>query len=138
MRRAIFNLGITLVAGMMVAACGAGSLDYDEDFTKEVEQICADYCDVNLACREPAWFESDEACVHSCLHSAFIYNDTDCGEAKRAVVACVGSQPTCELYDDTLNVHAEVYTCQAETEHRAKLSEACGQSDENPYPNGKP
>jgi hypothetical protein len=136
--RVVIRTGLSLATAILIAACGPDPLDHAEDFTEEVERVCADYCEINLACREPAWFESYDACEQTCLHATYIYNDTPCGEAMRAIMTCVGSQPTCELYNDTLNVHADEYTCQAETEHRAELSTFCSQSDEEPYPKGKP
>jgi hypothetical protein len=122
----------------VAAACGPGPLDEVEDFTAEVEQICADYCEMNLACHEPPWFETYAECEHICLHSEFMYNDTLCGERARAVRACVGSQPTCELYNDTNNVHADEYTCKAEKDGWAEVSEGCWNSDEDPFPKGEP
>lgn len=79
-----------------------------------------------------------QECEHICLHLAYIYNDTPCGEATRAVNACIGSQPTCDLYNDILNVHAEQYTCKAEKDDWASIAKSCGQSDEDPFPHGEP
>jgi hypothetical protein len=47
-----------------------------------------------------------------------------------------GSQPTCELYLDTYDVHADDYTCKAEKDHWGDLAASCGQSDEDPFPHG--
>jgi hypothetical protein len=122
----------------LASACGPGPADYEEDFTAEVEQICVEFCETDLACREPQWFQSYGECEHNCLHTGYLYNDTDCGEARRAVMSCLASQPTCELYNDTLNVHADQYTCQAEKEHWTDVGPTCWQSDEDPYPKGQP
>jgi hypothetical protein len=138
MRRLILGLVLLALVGASVS-CGDRLIEPEPaDFTEEVERICADYCEVNLACREPPWFESYQECENVCLHLAYIYNDTPCGQATRDEIECIGSQPTCELYNDTLNVHAEQYTCKAEKDHWASLAESCGQSDEDPFPNGKP
>lgn len=138
MTRFVITLGGIFVAATVVGACGPGQFGEDEDFTAEVERICADYCEINLACREPPFFESYEECEHNCLHSAYIYNDTECGRATRGEIECVGSQPTCELYNDTLNIHADKYTCQAEHERRVDVMKACQDSEEDPYPKGEP
>jgi hypothetical protein len=129
-----------LIALVGVAlSCGDRVIEPEpEDFTEEVERICADYCEIYLACREEPVFDSHQECEQVCLHLAYIYNDTPCGEATRAVKECIGSQPTCDLYNDTLNVHAEQYTCKAEKDHWVSLAESCGQSDEDPYPYGEP
>jgi hypothetical protein len=132
-------LEATILFGFAVAAtmaCSARPLHYDEDFTEAVEYICADYCQMNLACREPPAFESYEACEDICLGSAYVYNDTDCGQALRDVFECIGSTPTCELFDDTYNVHADEYTCKIEKNHWVSLD--CGKSDEDPFPVGTP
>jgi len=118
----------------VLGACSARPVD--RDFTQEVEKICADYCSINLACREPPWFESYEECEDLCLETPYVYNDTECGEARRALTECVGSTATCEVYNDTLNVHADDYTCKAENDHYHSLK--CGQSDEDPFPQGAP
>lgn len=138
MRR--LSLGLVLFALVGAAlSCGDRTIEPEpEDFTEEVERICADYCEINLACREPPWFESYQECEHVCLHLAYIYNDTPCGAAMRAVHECIGSQPTCDLYNDTFNVHAEQYTCKAEKDHWVDLAESCTQSDEDPFPHGDP
>jgi hypothetical protein len=131
---------LALVSVALVGAalsCGDRTIDEPEDFIEEVERICADNCEMQFACFEPP-FESYEACEHVCLHTGYIYNDTDCGEAKRGVYGCVASQPTCELYLDTYDVHADDYTCKAEKDHWADLAESCGQSDEDPFPHGEP
>ena len=91
---------------------------------------------MNLACREPPAFGSQGECEDICLGLAYIYNDTDCGEAKRDMYECISSTQTCELFNDTYNVHAEVYTCKAENDHYHSLN--CGQSDEDPFPQGAP
>lgn len=52
----------------------------------------------------------------------------------RDVYECIGSQPTCELFLDTNNVHAEQYTCKAEKERWISLAKSCGQSDEDRGP----
>jgi hypothetical protein len=138
----MWRLPLALVSVALVGvvlSCGDRTIEPEpEDFTEEVERICASGCAVNLACREPPWFESYAECEQVCLHLAYIYNDTSCGEATRALYECIGSQPTCELYNDTLNVHAEQYTCKAENDHWASLAESCGQSDEDPFPHGEP
>ena len=65
-------------------SCGDRTIEPEpEDFTEEVERICADQCEMNLACLEPPGFESYQECEQICLHTAYIYNDTDCGEAMR-------------------------------------------------------
>ena len=71
-----------------------------------------------------------------CLGLAYVYNDTDCGEAKRDMYECISSTQTCELFNDTYNVHAEVYTCKTEKDHWVDLN--CGQSDEGPFPQEAP
>lgn len=136
--RVVTIRGAALVVATLGVACGPGPVDQVEDFTEEVEQICTDFCELNFACRMPPGFDSYEECEHICLHSAFVYNDTVCGEATRAELACIASQPTCELYNDTWNVHADGYTCKVEKDHWAAVSESCGQSDEEPYPKGEP
>ena len=138
MRRQSLGLVVAAIVGVALS-CGDRTIDPEpEDFTEEVERICADFCEVNLECRDPPWFESYAECEHVCLHLGYIYNDTPCGEAMRAWHECIGSQPTCELYNDTLNVHAEQYTCKAENDHWASLAESCGQSAEDPFPHGEP
>ena len=128
-QNAITSVAILLVAAAF--ACSARPADYEEDFTAVVEQICADYCEMNLACHEPAWFETYEACDDTCLGLAYIYNDTDCGQAKRNMYECIGSTSTCELYNDTNNVHADQYTCKTEKDRWVSLD--CGQSTEDPF-----
>lgn len=121
-----------LVTAVITPACNARSADPpEEDFTEAVERICNDYCSMNLACREPAAFENYQECEDICLESAYIYNDTDCGQALRDVFECIGSTSTCELFDDTYNVHADDYTCNAEKDHWVSLD--CGQSAEDPF-----
>lgn len=66
------------------------------------------------------------------MGSSFILNDTDCGEAHRAMMECIGSQPSCELFLDTYDVHADEYTCKAEKDRYTGL--LCGQSSEDPSP----
>jgi hypothetical protein len=128
-----------VVAALVMAvasACSARTLDYEEDFIEEVEQICVNYCEKNLACHEPAWFETYEDCEAICLNTPFAYNDTICGQARRDMMTCIGSTTTCELYNDTNNVHADQYTCQFEKEFYLDLN--CGQTDEEPFPQGAP
>ena len=103
-----------------------------EDFTEEVERICADLCTMNLACQEPPAFASQDECESICLGTDYVYNDTTCGEVKRAAIECIGSQPTCELYLDTNNVLSDDYTCKAEKEAWTSLH--CRDSDEEPFP----
>lgn len=138
MTRFVITLGIAFVTAGVAAACGPGPLDEVEDFTAEVERNCADYCELNLACEPTPGFELYDECEHVCLHDGFVYNDTVCGEAARAVTECIGSQPTCELFLDTYNVHADEYTCQAEKDGWAEVSEGCWSGDEDPFPKGKP
>jgi hypothetical protein len=138
MRRLSLRLVLFALVGAALS-CGEHLVEPEPaDFTEEVERICADYCQTYLACREEPVFESYQECEHICLHIPFIYNDTACGETKRDVYECIGSQPTCELFLDTYNVHAEQYTCKAEKDHWANLAESCGQSDEDPFPHGEP
>lgn len=131
--------GLVALALVGALSCGDRTIEPEpEDFTEEVERICEEYCEIYLACREEPVFDSYDECEHSCLHTAYIYNDTDCGEAKRGMYECVASQPTCELFLDTYDVHADDYTCKAEKDHWASLAESCGQSDEDPFPHGEP
>jgi hypothetical protein len=118
------------------AACGDRIAEIDQDFTDEVRRICVDNCTMDLACREPQWFDTYAECEAVCLDTPYIYNDTDCGQARRDLVACIGSTATCELYNDTNNVHADDYTCKAEKDDWLSLE--CGQNDEDPFPNGAP
>jgi hypothetical protein len=132
-------LAVMVVLVGAALSCGDHLIEPEPaDFTEEVERICADNCEMHFACGEPPAFESYEECEQICLHLAYIYNDTVCGEATRGVYGCIGSQPTCELYLDTNNVHAEQYTCKAEKDHWISLSQSCGESDEDPFPNGEP
>jgi hypothetical protein len=138
MRRVPSGLVSVALVGA-VLSCGDRLIEPEpEDFTEEVERICADNCEMQFTCFEPPAFESYEECEHICLHTPYIYNDTDCGAAKRGVYGCVGSQPTCELYLDTYDVHADDYTCKAEKDHWGDLAASCGQSDEDPFPHGEP
>jgi hypothetical protein len=140
MTRFVITPAVAFVVAMVAGACGPGQLDEVEDltnFTEEVQRICADLCEVNLACIEMSAFESQEACEHACPGFQFIQNDSTCGEAKRALLECVGSQPTCELFFDTFNVFADEYPCQAERERWIEIGEACLAS-EDPYPKEEP
>lgn len=122
---------VAVFVGIAAGACRPGPVDYDEDFTEEVERICADYCEMNLACHEPPWFDTYDECETTCLGTAYVYNDTACGEARRAIFECVGATATCEEYNDTNNVHADNYTCKSEKDHWLDLD--CGTSDEDPH-----
>ena len=124
------------IAGIVALAGCSRTADYKEAFTAEVERMCANYCALNLECQEPPAFEGYDECESYCLGLSYVYNDTECGEAKRAKFECIGSQPTCELYDDTQNVHADEYTCKAEKDAFTSLN--CGDSDEDPYPHDTP
>jgi hypothetical protein len=137
MTRFVITPGIAFVVAMVAGACGPGQLDEDEDLTEKVERICTDLCELELACIEPSLFESHEDCEHTCLHTQFIHNDSTCGEVKRAMLECFGSQPTCELYLDTFNDHADEYTCQAEKDPWLAIWEAC-LANEDRYPRGEP
>jgi hypothetical protein len=131
-------LGLAALATLLVAglACSARVVDVERDFTEEVERLCVDFCTMNLDCHEPPWFETYGDCEHACLHAAYVYNDTVCGHARRALLECVGSTETCELYNDANNVFAEDYTCKAEKDHFTGLD--CGSSPEDPHPHGPP
>jgi hypothetical protein len=109
------------------------------DFTEEIQRICADLCEVNQACIEPPPFESQEACEDFCPRGPFRQNDSMCGEANRALLECVGSLPTCELFFDSFNLSraADEYPCQAERERWIEIYEAC-RASEDPYPKGAP
>lgn len=130
-------LAFVMSFAALVIACSARPGDYPEaDFTQEVERICTSYCAMNLSCREPPYFESRQECEDICLGSAYVYNDTDCGQALRDMYACVASTATCEQFNDTYNVHAESYTCKDEKDLWISLD--CGQSDEDPFPQENP
>jgi hypothetical protein len=140
MTRFVITPGLAFVVAMVAGACGPGQaeqLDEVEDFSEEVQRICADVCELNQACFEPPPFESQEACEHLCLYGPFIQNDSMCGEAVRAGNECIGSLPTCELFFDALNVYADEYPCQAEHERWIEIYEACLDS-EDPYSKGAP
>jgi hypothetical protein len=111
-----------LVAGL---ACSARVAEIERDFTEEVERLCVDFCTMNLACHEPPWFETYEECEQVCLNTAYVYNDTACGQARRDMLECAGLLETCELYNDD-------DVCKAEKDDYVGLQ--CGTSDEDPYP----
>jgi hypothetical protein len=121
---------VASIFALAITACSDRSGDYHEDFTQEVERICEDYCAMNLACREPPAFESVDECESICLDTPYLYNDSTCGQAERDMYACIASTATCDLFDDTYNVHAESYTCKPEKDRFFALD--CGQSGEDP------
>lgn len=132
MKRLAKFLAVALLGASAGLACSARPADYHEDFTAEVERLCADYCEMNLACRAPPAFANYDECEDACLGLDYVYNDTTCGEAHRAMIECIGSQPTCELFMDTYNVSADDYTCKAEKDRVTSLH--CPQTDEDPTP----
>ena len=119
-----------LVGGAVIAACSGRTVDTEVDYTQEVEQICEDFCTINLACHEPPVFESQVQCRDTCTELAYIKNDTACGEAHREFMACVAATTTCAEYNDTNNVDADNYTCKAEKTAFIELN--CPQSSEEP------
>jgi hypothetical protein len=128
----VVTLGVTFAVSLAATvACGARTGDYTEDFSEAVEEICTDYCTMFFACRDPSFFESYEDCETRCSGLGYIYNDTACGQSQRDMIGCIGSQPTCELFNDTENVFADDYTCKAEKDYDTSLY--CGQVDEDPY-----
>lgn len=114
------GFGVAIVLGL---GCAERPANPAKDFSDEVEQICADYCEQALACLPPdEQFETYGDCEGRCLTLGYIYNDSACGEAIRDAFACIGSTSTCEAFLDTNNVNAKSYTCQAEKEHYSSLT----------------
>ena len=120
----------TLTTTIVVVACSGRQLDVEEDFTEEVARICDAFCEMNVACHEPPVFDTEDECLELCLDHPYMYDDTECGAAHRADMDCVGATTTCAEYLDTLNVHADDYTCKAERQAIAPLD--CGTSTEDP------
>lgn len=103
-----------IAVSLLVASC---SRTMPIDFTDDVERVCAAYCEQNLACHEPALFESFEDCYDLCFNEIpRLWQDDACGEAVRAKYECVGQTHSCEAYIDSNNVLADNYTCKAEKE----------------------
>lgn len=115
---------LAALAMVLVTACGDRTADIERDFSEDVERICASMCARVMECRVPPLFETSEACEASCAMPGFMYDDSPCGEALRDYIGCIGSTQSCAEYLDTLEVDADVFTCQQEGAAFAALK--CG------------
>jgi hypothetical protein len=113
-------------AALAFAACSGRTGDYEEDFSDDVERICTAMCEKVVACRDPPVFATEEECRSVCDNES-MYEDTACGQGIRDFRECIGATANCEEYLDTLDVHAEDFTCKAENEGYAMLK--CGAAE---------
>lgn len=87
-------LGLLLVTG-----CADRSAEVEVDYTQEVERLCEGYCTRGLECIAEPLIETQEECVEVCAEVDTFYENSDCGEAFRGYIACMGTTQTCEDWD---------------------------------------
>lgn len=123
MRAALLVAASTASFGAAVAfaACGSRTGDYEEDFSEDVQRICTNLCEKVVECRDPPLFETVDECRATCTIPSFMYDDSECGRTLRDFRECVGETQSCEEYLDTLEVHAEDFTCKEELDAYAAL-----------------
>lgn len=113
-----------LALALLLTGCADRSAEVEADYTQEVARACTSYCVRGLECVAEPTFETSEECVADCTDIDALYESSDCGEAFRDYIGCMGDTQTCEDWDA-----ADQTVCANEVVRLFEL--ACGSEGEN-------